>query len=157
MPIENISDTARWVAVYRAMESERRDAHFRDPYARRLAGERGEQIVRSMPWGRSSAWAMIVRTAVFDELILRTIRRDGADTVLNLAAGLDTRADRLELPPTLHWVDVDLADILRYKIDALASERPNCQYEPITLDLTNASGRRAYSPEWPRRPSGHWS
>jgi len=30
---------------------------------------------------------MIVRTAVLDELIVRTIARDGVDTVLNLAAG----------------------------------------------------------------------
>ena len=29
--IENISDTAIWVATYRAMETERRDAIFRDP------------------------------------------------------------------------------------------------------------------------------
>ena len=30
-PIRNVSDTALWVAVYRAMESERSDALFRDP------------------------------------------------------------------------------------------------------------------------------
>ena len=64
MPIENISDTARWVAVYRAMESERADAIFRDPFARRLAGGKGEQIVETMKSGRRMAWAMIVRTAV---------------------------------------------------------------------------------------------
>jgi O-methyltransferase involved in polyketide biosynthesis len=40
--IRNISDTARWVAVYRARETERPDPVFRDPFARRLAGERGE-------------------------------------------------------------------------------------------------------------------
>src|SRR2546427_59223 len=32
--IRNISDTARWVAVYRARETERRDAVFRDAFAR---------------------------------------------------------------------------------------------------------------------------
>ncbi len=31
--IESVSDTARWVAVYRAMESARPDALFRDRYA----------------------------------------------------------------------------------------------------------------------------
>src|SRR5256885_832404 len=36
-PLTHISDTARWVAVYRAMESERPDAIFKDPFARRLA------------------------------------------------------------------------------------------------------------------------
>src|SRR2546427_238345 len=39
-PITSVSDTARWVAMYRAMESERADALFHDPYARRLAGRR---------------------------------------------------------------------------------------------------------------------
>src|SRR4029077_15412479 len=71
--LEHVSDTARWVALYRAMESERPDALFRDPYARRLAGKRGEQVLAGMPKGKAFAWPMIVRTAVMDELILRAI------------------------------------------------------------------------------------
>ncbi len=43
--IENVSDTALWVAVYRAMETARPDAIFRDPYAERLAGDKGVKIV----------------------------------------------------------------------------------------------------------------
>src|SRR5712671_2833406 len=78
MPISNVSDTARWVAVYRAMETARPDAIFRDPYAERLAGERGLEIVRELPSGRALAWPMIVRTAVFDEIILGAVQR-GAD------------------------------------------------------------------------------
>ena len=60
--IHNISDTARWAAVYRARENERTDAAFRDPYARRLAGERGEAIARSMPFSEDATWAWIART-----------------------------------------------------------------------------------------------
>ena len=51
MSIETISDTALWVATYRAMESERPDAIFRDPFARRLAGSRGQAIVDLMKQG----------------------------------------------------------------------------------------------------------
>src|SRR2546421_8179052 len=87
------------------MESERPDALFHDPYARKLAGERGERILASMRKGRAWAWPMIVRTAVMDELILRAIQRDGVGMVLNLAAGLDTRPYRLALPPALRWVE----------------------------------------------------
>ena len=104
MLIENISDTARWVAYYRAMETERPDAIFRDPFASKLAGERGQNIVDSVPQGRAMAWAMIVRTAVFDEIILDRVRNGGCDTVLNLAAGLDTRAWRMNLPASLRWM-----------------------------------------------------
>ncbi|MGH7538497.1 MAG: class I SAM-dependent methyltransferase, partial [Gemmatimonadales bacterium] len=71
--ISHVSDTAHWVATYRAMESERPDALFRDPYARRLAGPRGEAIVNALPKAKAFAWPMIVRTAVMDEIILRLI------------------------------------------------------------------------------------
>ena len=52
--IRSVADTALWVAVYRAEESERKDAIFKDPYARRLAGERGFNIVESMEAGRKT-------------------------------------------------------------------------------------------------------
>ena len=141
--IENVSDTARWVALYRAMESERPDAHFRDPHARRLAGERGEQIARTLPGFQSGLWPMVVRTCVFDELILRAIERDGVDTVVNLAAGLDARPWRMKLPAALTWIDVDLPAILAYKTNALAGEKPACGFEAVAADLTEASARRA--------------
>jgi methyltransferase (TIGR00027 family) len=136
MPIGHISDTARWVASYRAMETRRPDALFRDPYAERLAGPDGPAIVQALPSGRAMAWAMIVRTAVFDEIILTQVRQHGADLVLNLAAGLDARPWRLDLPPTLRWIDVDLPDLLDYKTTTLRSERPVCAYEACPADLT---------------------
>src|SRR5258708_4064889 len=143
MPIENVSDTARWVAVYRAMETARPDALFRDPFADRLAGERGRQIVREMKRGRSTAWAMIVRTAVMDEMILDRVRGGGVDTVLNLAAGLDARAWRLPLPPELRWIDVDLPEMSEYKSSHMRGEVPACRYEAVPADLTNEAVRDA--------------
>jgi methyltransferase (TIGR00027 family) len=139
--IRNISDTARWVAFYRALESERPDAHFQDRLARRLAGERGEQIVRGMPKGAAFSWSMVVRTVILDEFIMRAVERDGADTVLNLAAGLDARPYRLPLPPALKWIEVDLPEILAYKEEALAGERPVCEHEVVKLDLSNVEAR----------------
>lgn len=141
--IENVSDTARWVAFYRAMESERPDALFRDPWAKRLAGERGAAIVRHIPRARAMAWALIVRTQVFDELILNAVQRDGADVVLNLAAGLDTRPYRLPLPPSLRWIEVDLPELLAHKERELAGESPVCELERVRLDLSDAEARRA--------------
>src|ERR1043165_8351720 len=99
--ISHVSDTARWVAFYRAMESERPDAIFHDPFARRLAGAQGEAIVQAVAGGTALARPMIVRTAVMDEIILRGIEQDGVLGVLNLAAGLDARPWRLPLPPQL--------------------------------------------------------
>jgi len=142
-PIHSVSDTALWVAMYRAYESERHDAHFRDPFARRLAGERGEEIVRSLPGGRVMSWPMVVRTVVFDEFVMRLVRKEGADTVLNLAAGLDARPWRLALPQSLRWVDVDLPEILGYKQRELAGATPSCRYEARATDLRDPASRRA--------------
>src|SRR5438876_7252018 len=128
--------------MYRAIESERPDALFRDPYARRLAGPAGEQILAAMPQGRRWAWPMIVRTAVMDEIVMRLVTQQGVDTVLNLAAGLDARAYRLDLPRELNWIDVDLEGILSYKEAALAGEQPRCRVEFVRADLTNQTARR---------------
>jgi methyltransferase (TIGR00027 family) len=143
VPIENISDTARWVAYYRAMETQRPDAIFRDPYAERLAGAHGRDIVDTLKLGRDMAWPMIVRTAVLDEMILEVIKSRGADLVVNLAAGLDARPWRMALPSDLRWVDVDLPGILNYKTEMLANEQPKCRYEAVTLDLRERAARQA--------------
>ncbi len=120
--------------MYRAWESERPDALFRDPYARRLAGGRGEAIVRSLRGAKQWAWPHIVRTATLDAIILRCVS-EGADAVLNLAAGLDARAWRLDLPRSLTWIQVDYADMLGYVREQLAAERARCviQWEPADL------------------------
>lgn len=140
--IRNVSDTALWVAIYRAMESERPDAIFRDPYARRLGGERGEAIVRQMPDGASMAWPMIVRTAVMDEIVARCVR-EGARTVLNLAAGLDARPYRMDLPPDLRWIHVDMPEMLAYFTAHMANETPKCRLDFVAVDLRKADVRRA--------------
>jgi methyltransferase (TIGR00027 family) len=139
--IRDVSDTARWMAVYRARESERPDAVFSDPFARALAGERGERIAAAMPFGDENAWSFLARTYVFDRVLAKQVR-EGCDLVLNLAAGLDTRPYRMDLPASLRWVEVDLPDILDYKEEVLAEATPTCALERVRLDLSNADARR---------------
>ncbi len=139
--IRDISDTARWVAVYRARESERPDAIFNDPFARALAGERGEQIAKALPSDEQNAWPFIARTYLFDRYIEQALA-DGADLVVNLAAGLDTRPYRLDLPSSLRWVEVDLPEIFDYKEEILGAAAPRCVLERVRLDLSNADARR---------------
>src|SRR5262249_38710240 len=105
--IRNISDTALWVAVYRARETERPEALCRCPLARKLAGERGEQIARSMQFGERHAWSYVARTWLVDRIVTEQVAQ-GTDMVVNLAAGLDTRPYRMDLPRSLRWIEVDL-------------------------------------------------
>jgi methyltransferase (TIGR00027 family) len=139
--IHNISDTARWAAFYRAKETERPNAVFRDRLARRLAGERGEAIAATMPFAEKQAWTWVTRTYLFDQFVTEQVAQ-GVDLVLNLAAGLDARPYRMELPPSLRWVEVDLPELLDYKDEVLAGEKPACNLERIRLDLANIDARR---------------
>jgi methyltransferase (TIGR00027 family) len=148
--VRNISDTARWVAYFRARETQRPDALFSDPFAERLAGERGFQIANSLPQGNKHEWAWVARTYLFDQFISRKIQ-DGADLVMNLAAGLDARPYRMEVPPALQWVEVDFPEIVSYKEEILGNEKPKCRLQRISLDLSDLPARRALFTEVDRR------
>jgi methyltransferase (TIGR00027 family) len=139
--IQNISDTARWAAVYRARETERPDALFRDPFARRLAGERGEEIANAIAFSNKNTWSWLARTYLFDHFITQEIA-GGCDLVINLAAGLDARPYRMDLPASLRWIEIDLAGILDYKEEILKDDKPVCALERIRLDLSDVNARR---------------
>lgn len=140
--IHDISDTALWAAIHRAKESERPDPQFRDPFARRLAGERGEQIAAGLSFSEADEWSWMARTYLFDRFINEQVRR-GVDMVVNLGAGLDARPYRMPWPESLTWVEVDLPDIVNYKEKILARDEPQCRLERVRLDLADVAARRA--------------
>lgn len=147
--IRNISDTAL-PAVYRARETQRQDALFRDPFARRLAAKRGDQIAYSIPFRNRNTWAWVTRTYMYDQFIAEQCQQR-VDMVVNLAPGLDTRPYRMALPAGLRWIEVDLPGILSYKEEILASEKPACALERVRLDLSDATARRELFAQLGRR------
>ena len=153
--VRDVSDTARSVAFNRAVETERADALFRDPFARRLAGELGERIANSKSFSRGIGWPIVARTYLIDKMIRAQIAQ-GADTVINLAAGLDTRPYRMELPASLRWVEVDLPGIISYKEEVLRGEKPACSLERVRLDLSDVSARRKLSASSGVRRARRW-
>ena len=139
--IRNISDTARWAAVFRARETEQPDAYFRDPFAARLAGEKGEEIAKKVKFATQHTWSWITRTILADELLERELA-NGTDMVINLAAGLDARPYRMNLPANLQWVEIDLPEITEYKEEILRDEKPKCKLRRIKIDLADAQARK---------------
>ncbi len=144
--ITHVSDTARWTALHRATESARRDALFYDPLAERLAGEHGRAIVAEAPRGNRNGWWLVARTKIIDDAIAEAIA-DGCDRVLNLAAGLDTRPYRLDLPPDFTWVEADLPALLAEKTRVLADQVPRCRLTRTAVDLADAAARDAFLDE----------
>jgi methyltransferase (TIGR00027 family) len=131
------------VAYFRALETERADALFKDPFARRLAGATGERLARQLGQSELIERVMAVRTAVFDQLVLECVSRHGVDLVVNLGAGLDTRPWRLPLPRTVQWVDVDLPAVLEHKQSVLIGEPSRCEYRAMPADLADESACNA--------------
>jgi methyltransferase (TIGR00027 family) len=141
--ITHVSDTARWTALHRATESARPDALFSDPLAERLAGEHGRGIVANVPRSTRNGWWLVARTKIIDDTIADAIAA-GCDRVLNLAAGLDTRPYRLDLPPEFTWVEADLPKLLEEKTQLLADETPRCRLTRVAVDLADPQARDTF-------------
>jgi methyltransferase (TIGR00027 family) len=142
--IRDVSDTAIWVAYYRAVETDRHDAIIRDPLAKVLVGDRGAAIAQA--FGRTSrytAWTVISRTLIIDDYIQNALRQ-GVDAVVNLGAGLDTRPYRMDLPASLPWVEADFPHMVQYKTEKLRDQTPRCQLLRVGLDLSNTAARRDF-------------
>ncbi|MGE0631853.1 MAG: class I SAM-dependent methyltransferase [Pseudobdellovibrionaceae bacterium] len=144
LTIGDVSDTSFWVAYYRAKETERSDALFRDPFAKILIGEKGHKISESMPQvSRYTEWSVISRTVIIDRFIEKAIQ-EGVDTILNLGAGLDSRPYRMKLPSDLEWIEADYPNIIRHKSELLKSETPTCRLTRVEIDLADDVKRREF-------------
>jgi methyltransferase (TIGR00027 family) len=139
--IGDVSDTAFWIAHHRSTETQRPDALFHDPLAGILAGERGKAIANAMPRPSITAWAVVMRTCIIDDFIRLAIR-EGADAVLNLGAGLDTRPYRMDLPASLNWIEADYPHVIEYKKQRLSGEQLRCHLLRVECDLADESARR---------------
>lgn len=144
--ITHVSDTARWTALHRATETARPDALFRDPLAERLAGEQGRAIAAGVPWSDRNGWWLVARTKIIDDAIAGALA-NGCDRVLNLAAGLDTRPYRLDVPSELTWIEADLPKLLAEKTQLLADQSPRCRLTRTAVDLADPNARDAFFSE----------
>ncbi|HWA33009.1 MAG TPA: SAM-dependent methyltransferase [Cyclobacteriaceae bacterium] len=140
--IQHIADTAMWIAAYRALESERSDAVFKDTLAGKLAGPRGYKMVEQTPGTERMAFAMVTRTTAIDRLIYSALSK-GVTAVINLGAGLDTRPYRMNLPSTLSWVEVDFPGTISYKNNMLKNDVPVCKLQRLASDLADEKARKS--------------
>ncbi|GLZ31235.1 S-adenosyl-L-methionine-dependent methyltransferase [Lentzea sp. NBRC 105346] len=126
--MEAVSQTARWTAAARALESEREDALFTDEHARKLAGDTGFELLKRYA-GAGTAPFIAIRTRYMDDAIMRaasTVRQ-----VVFVAAGMDTRVLRLPWPDDLVIYELDRPALLDAKAELLRGARS----KPVPVDL----------------------
>lgn len=141
--ISSVSDTARWMATYRAAESARSDALFNDPLAERFASDRGRAIAAAAPRLTRNGWWWITRTRLIDDFVAESVK-NGCDRVLNLATGFDTRPYRLDMPAAMEWIEADLPEIIKEKQRLLVGETARCRLSRVAVDLADAPSRHAF-------------
>ncbi|MEA2181353.1 MAG: hypothetical protein QOF69_538 [Solirubrobacteraceae bacterium] len=149
-PVEDnpIAPTSRWMAAARARESERARPLFSDPLAAALAGPEGFAWLRHM---KTAAWSdgpglyPVIRTRFFDDYLRDACRRLGAHQVVLAAAGLDTRAFRLDWPPGTRVYELDLPEVLRAKAGVIenSAAKPTCERQTVAVDLREATWPQA--------------
>jgi len=125
------------------METARPDGLVHDPFAERLAGERGMAIAKGMPFIQFMCFGIGIRIRFLDDLIIRLVASHSVRTVLSIGCGLDSRPWRMELPADLRWIEVDFPDMLAYKDAAMGGAVPHCHLERIAADLNVESQRKA--------------
>jgi methyltransferase (TIGR00027 family) len=128
--------TAEWIAAVRARESQRVDRLFDDPYAEKLAGPAGFEAMRRSEAASGGENPVIpVRVRWCDDTVSALVA-GGAEQVVLLGAGLDTRPYRLDLPEELHWYEVDRPAGFGAKAGVLAGEKPRCHRYEVAADVT---------------------
>jgi methyltransferase (TIGR00027 family) len=133
---ELLSSTAFWTASVRALESRRPDCLFNDPWAAALASETGAAWIEQR--NEFSVIPIVLRTRYFDDFLQRITRQETIRQIVMPAAGLDTRAYRLDWPEGTHFFEIDQPMVLDHKeqILDLAQAKPKCLRHTISLDLT---------------------
>ncbi|GAA4807731.1 class I SAM-dependent methyltransferase [Actinomycetospora chlora] len=152
---ESVGVTALGVASGRAMETLRPDGLVDDPYAEAFVDAAADEIrlparpedaralaaeqeATEADWQEQSAY-IGVRSRFFDDA-LTAATTDGVRQVVLLAAGLDTRAQRLDWPAGTTVYEVDQHGVLDFKDGVLAEQdataaAPGAERVVVRVDL----------------------
>ncbi|HMC71670.1 MAG TPA: SAM-dependent methyltransferase, partial [Mycobacteriales bacterium] len=144
MPVlTGVPKTALGVARIRAGESVRPDHLFNDPYAAAFvaalpdayAADKRSDDARAV--GARIAMHVVIRTRFYDDYLLAATAH-GVRQVVLLAAGLDTRAFRLDWPSGTSVFELDLPDMVEFKEGVLTSTgaTPTAARRVVPADLT---------------------
>lgn len=135
--MEAVSRTAQWTAAARALETEREDRLFADPYARTVAGTVGFELLDRYA-GAGTVPFLAIRTTYLDRAIGRAVREREIRQVVFLAAGMDTRYYRLDWPTGVTVYELDRPALLETKAAMLAGEpEPDGrERRAVAVDLT---------------------
>ncbi|WP_179467310.1 class I SAM-dependent methyltransferase [Mycolicibacterium vinylchloridicum] len=159
----SVGSTALFVAAARALEAQKPDPLAVDPFAEVfcravggqwaavLDGEAPDHPLKSEQFGQHFVTFQAARTRYFDAYF-RRVAQAGVRQIVLLAAGLDSRAYRLDWAPGTTIYELDQPQVLEFKREAVAAHgaNPTAERREIAVDLRD---------DWPQalRDSGFQS
>jgi methyltransferase (TIGR00027 family) len=136
--IRPVALTAQFTAKARAIESQRANALFHDPWADLFAGRAGDAWLARQQ-SEYPGLPLILRTRFFDDFFAERMSDTSLRQVVLLAAGYDTRAYRLAWPEGTRLYEIDQPAVLARK-EALLQQRgalPRCERIALSADLAS--------------------
>ncbi|KAA0111314.1 class I SAM-dependent methyltransferase [Mycolicibacterium sp. P1-5] len=144
----SVGSTALFVAAARALEAQKPDPLAVDPFAEvfcravggswaaLLDGKEPEHPLMSAEFGQHFVTFQAARTRYFDDYF-HNATQAGVRQIVLLAAGLDSRAYRLDWPAGMTVYELDQPQVLEFKRDALAAHGATARAErrEIAVDL----------------------
>jgi methyltransferase (TIGR00027 family) len=144
----SVGSTALFVATARALEAQKPDPLAVDPYAELfcravggpaaavLDGKEPDHPLKTADFGEHFVNFQGARTKYFDEYFGRAAEA-GVRQVVILAAGLDSRAYRLDWPAGTTIFELDRPQVLEFKREVLAGHgaQPRAERREIAVDL----------------------
>ncbi|MGK4584057.1 class I SAM-dependent methyltransferase [Kitasatospora sp. HPMI-4] len=157
--MEAVSRTAQWTAAARALESERTDALFVDPYARTVAADTGFRLLDRYA-GAGTVEFLAIRTTYLDRAVRQAVAERGIRQVVFLASGMDTRPYRLPWPEGVTVYELDRPALLEAKAQLLAeaaAELPaGVTRHPVAVDLAKEWSDALCAAGWQERTPTLW-
>ncbi|MGE2721139.1 class I SAM-dependent methyltransferase [Mycolicibacterium celeriflavum] len=142
----SVGSTALFVAAARALEAQKPDPLVVDSYAetfcRAVGGEWADLLdgaapdhaLRTDDFGSHFVDFQAVRTKYFDDYF-RAAANAGVRQIVLLAAGLDSRAYRLDWADGTVVFELDQPRVLEFKRQALGGHNPRAERREIPVDL----------------------
>ncbi|MGE2691148.1 SAM-dependent methyltransferase [Mycolicibacterium pulveris] len=144
----SVGSTALFVAAARALEAQKPNPAAVDPFAevfcRAVGGQWADLLDGDAPdhalksdFGTDFVNFQAVRTRYFDAYF-RAAADAGVRQVVLLAAGLDSRAYRLDWPDATVCYELDQPGVLDFKREVLTGHTPTADRREVAVDLRDA-------------------
>jgi methyltransferase (TIGR00027 family) len=163
-----VNDSAAMICFERFLETSRQEPLFQDPFARVLAGSKGERLSETFGsycagfgyegWPEFHKTWTVVRTKFIDDTVARLAGTGRFKQLVNLGAGFDTRAYRLECYKAFtsgsFEVDMETNNTARRMVFASALNNPTSFCPVHLVDLDFLATNKTLSTELAAQTSG---